>query len=88
MSVRVETPKAGLLVLTDSYDPEWVATRNGEDVPILVTDALFRGVFVPAGRSDLVFRYRPRRFHRGAAISATTAVLGALLWFRTRSRTA
>jgi hypothetical protein len=88
ISLRVETPEAGLLVFTDSYDPEWVATRNGEDVPIHPTNALFRGVFVPAGRSDLVFRYQPRRFHRGAAISATTAVLGALLWFRTRSQTA
>jgi hypothetical protein len=88
VSVRVETAEAGLLVLTDSYDPEWVATRNGENVPIHPTDALFRGVLVPAGRSDLVFRYQPRRFHRGAAISATIAVLGALLWFRTRSQTA
>ncbi len=88
VSLRVETAEAGLLVLTDSYDPEWVATRNGEDVPIHPTDALFRGVLVPAGRSDLVFRYRPRRFHRGVAISATTAVLGALLCFRTRSQNA
>jgi hypothetical protein len=88
ISLRVETAEAGLLVLTDSYDPEWVATRNGEDVPIHPTDALFRGVLVPAGRSDLVFRYQPRRFQLGAAISATTAVLGALLWFRTRSQNA
>jgi uncharacterized membrane protein YfhO len=80
--VRVETPEPGLLVLTDTYDPEWVATRNGETVEIHPTDGLFRGVLVPAGRSELIFRYRPRRFYWGAAISAVTAVLGSILWLR------
>jgi hypothetical protein len=84
--VRVETDRAGLVVLTDTYDPEWVVTRNGEKVRVHPTDALFRGVFVPAGRSELVFRYRPRRFHWGAAISAVTAAFGAIFWMRTRPK--
>ena len=84
--VRVETPEPGLLVLTDTYDPEWVVTRDGEAVPIHPTDGLFRGVLVPAGRSELIFRYRPRRFYWGAAISAVTAVLGSILWIRSRGR--
>jgi hypothetical protein len=84
--VRVETSEPGLLVLTDTYDPEWVATRNGKTVEIHPTDGLFRGVLVPAGPSELIFRYRPRRFYWGAAISAVTAVLGSILWIRTRGR--
>ena len=84
--VRVDSTSPGLLVLTDSYDPEWKVTRNGEDARIHPTNALFRGVFVPAGRSELIFRYRPRRFQLGAAISSVTAIFGGLLWFRTRSR--
>jgi hypothetical protein len=84
--VRVETRAPGLLVLTDTYDPDWVVTRNGEEVPALATNGLFRGVFVPAGQSELTFRYRPRPFHWGAAIGAAAVALGAFLWFRARSR--
>jgi hypothetical protein len=86
--VQVETPEPGLLVLTDSYDPEWRVTRNGQASQIYPTDALFRGVPVPAGESELIFRYEPRQFQRGVAISVVTGVLGALLWFRARSRRA
>lgn len=84
--VLVETRTPGLLVLTDSYDDDWVVERNGEEVPILPTNGLFRGVFVPDGLSELTFHYRPRHFHWGAATSAVAVVLGAFLWVHARSK--
>jgi len=84
--VRVEAGAPALLILTDSYDPDWVVTRDGETLPIVPANGLFRGVFVPSGQSELTFRYRPRHFHWGAAISVATAALGLLLWLRARSK--
>jgi hypothetical protein len=84
--VRVDAGAPGLLVLGDSYDPDWVATRNGEAVRVLPANGLFRGVAVPSGRSELAFRYRPREFHWGAAISGLTVCMAVILWVRSRSK--
>jgi hypothetical protein len=85
--VRVDAGEPGLLVLGDSYDDDWIATLNDAVVPVLPTNGLFRGVAIPAGRSELTFRYRPRHFHWGAAISVLTIALAAMLWFRAPSTT-
>jgi len=84
--LRVQSPEAGLLVLTDSFDPEWRASAGGEAVPVHPTDALFRGVPVPAGESEVVFRYVPRSFHLGVALSALGVVLWTALWFQPQVR--
>ncbi len=84
--VRVDAGAPGLLVLGDSYDPDWVVTRNGEAVPVLPANGMFRGVAVPSGQSELIFRYRARQFHWGAAISALTAGIAVSVWVRARSK--
>jgi hypothetical protein len=48
------------LVLTDLYLPGWHATIDGNPVPIYRTDAVGRGIFVPAGSHHVEFCYRPR----------------------------
>jgi hypothetical protein len=78
--VRVETTQPGLVVLADSYDPDWVVTLDGEPATIEPTDGIFRGVYVPAGSSELVFSYRPRAFYLGATISGCTLAVGMWLW--------
>lgn len=80
--VRARSEGPGLLVLTDSWDPDWSATRDGESVRIHPTDALFRGVPLPGGESEVVFRYRPRSVYAGAAISAAALCAFALAWRR------
>jgi len=82
VDVRVDAAAPGLLVFGDSYDSDWVATRDGEAVAVLPTNGLFRGVAVPGGRSELTFRYRPRAFQWGAAISVLTACGVVILWRR------
>jgi len=70
---------------TDAWDAEWTATRNGEPAAIVPTDGLFRGVVVPEGSSEIVFRYVPASFHRGLLLSiVASGVWGVLLW-RTRA---
>ncbi len=60
----------GLVVLADTYHPGWQVEVDGEPVEILPTNHLFRGVVVPAGEHEIVFRYRPSSVRLGAGLSA------------------
>jgi hypothetical protein len=75
--------RPGLVVLTDRYDNGWtahVATGGGEttEAPILRTNLVFRGVYLPAGKNTVEFRYRPISYVRGAWISGVSWALLAL----------
>jgi hypothetical protein len=80
--VRVEASAPGFLVVADQLYPGWEATIDGRPAPIRRGDFAFRLVAVPAGTSEVRFRYRPRSLVVGAAVSAATllAVLVAVLW--------
>jgi hypothetical protein len=76
IEVALSTP--GLVVLSDTYSPGWVAIMRSADeeqavqqeVPIYRTNRVFRGVVAPAGRHLLTYEYRPASYYRGAAVSA------------------
>ena len=74
--IGVNAARGGLLVLGDAYYPGWEATVNGEPAEIVRANGLFRGVFVPEGRHEVAFRYRPLSIRGGLLISA----LGVVLW--------
>lgn len=75
----VEAEKADRLVLTDLDDKGWSVRINGLETDGVLVDSLFRGVDVPAGRSEVVWRYRPRSLEMGAAVSCLTLTI-LLLW--------
>ncbi len=85
---RTESTEAGLLFLSESYDPGWVAEVDGARTPIYRANYAFRAVPVPAGEHQVVFRYRPRSLTRGAVASLVfLGVYGVLLgtgWPRRR----
>ena len=56
--------------------PGWQAEVNGEQVEIFATNALFRGVPVPAGESEVIFSYKPTNWQTGLRFS----LAGVLLW--------
>jgi hypothetical protein len=87
--VRAEAAAPSWLVLTDSFDPGWTATRasamgDREPVEILPADGLFRAIPLPAGTWEVEFRYRARGFRLGAVIGAATLVLA--FWLARRWR--
>jgi hypothetical protein len=89
--VRIEAESAAraLLVLNDSNFPGWRAYVNGQSAPILSANYLFRGVVVPSGKSMVEFRYEPRSFQAGLALSlAAFTVLVGLIWRERRNRRA
>lgn len=71
--IRTEADHDGLLVLTDSFYPGWVAEIDGHTTPILRTNFLFRGVVVPAGQHVVTFAFRPWTLVFGAVISVFTS---------------
>ena len=85
--IAAELAAPGWVVLADSEHPGWVATVDGKGTPILRADCALRAVTVPAGRHDIVFRYRPASLIYGRLVSSLCAFLLAigmvLAWRRT-----
>ena len=65
----VETSAAGYLVLTDTDYPGWEAKVDGQRMPIYRANLMCRAIKLEQGRHQVEFRYRPRVFYAGAAIS-------------------
>jgi hypothetical protein len=83
--IDVHAPCAATLVLTDSYDPGWIATINGQPTPVLPADVAFRSVAVPEGQSRVVFRYEPLRGSPLPYLSGFALIIIMVLVFVGRS---
>jgi hypothetical protein len=59
ISVTVVSTGCGYLVLNDVWQRWWTAEVNGEPVPILEANGLFRAVAVPDGEAVVTFRFAP-----------------------------
>ena len=79
-TITTQADGGRLLVLTDTHYPGWVATVDGAPAEILRANYAFRAVFVPAGRHEVEFTYRPASVRWGASISAV-ALLCLILLF-------
>ena len=49
--------RAGIVVLTDSWNPNWTATLDGRTVPVGMVDVAFRGIAVEAGKHEIIYTY-------------------------------
>jgi uncharacterized membrane protein YfhO len=58
LEVAVEAERAGLLVLNDVHTTGWTAEVDGAPAEVVPANYLARGVWVPAGRHRVLFRYR------------------------------
>jgi Bacterial membrane protein YfhO len=87
VEIEVALARPGLVVLSDTHAPGWVALLQSaeedqavqQEVRIHRANRVFRGVVVPAGRHLLTFEYRPATFYRGAAVSACSWLAMILL---------
>ena len=73
--VQVENAQPGILILSDTYAPGWHAAVDGQEVPILKTNGLFRGIALGAGKHTVSFEYKPLSVIAGAIISAVTVLI-------------
>jgi hypothetical protein len=77
--IDAESDVAGYLVLADLWYPGWECTVDGEAVPVRRANYVFRAVELPAGRHEVVFRFKPESYRLGRWVSATAlAVVAAV----------
>ena len=79
--VRIRTNSAtpAVLVLSDSWHPNWRARIDGAETTVGLVNMAFRGVVIPPGSHHIEFRYRPKTLTFGLWISTLTFMtLGAL----------
>ncbi len=76
---RAATDAPAYLVFAETWFPGWSATVNGAPAPILRANLAFQAVALPAGVSEVVFRYRISHFEVGAAISVGTLIAALAL---------
>ncbi len=74
IEIAVETAVNTVLTLHESWYPGWEVEVDGQRMPLLRTDVLFRGVEVPAGAKRVIFTYRPLSLENLTA--ALNGVLG------------
>jgi hypothetical protein len=90
LEIEVETPVAGMLVLSDPYYSGWQAEVDGQPVEILRANYAFRAVAVPSGIHRVTMAFRPATWRVGLVITLSTLLLllavGAVLVWRRRVR--
>ncbi len=75
IEINVQNQQLALLVVNDLFYPGWRAQIRSDggpwySRPILRTNRVMRGVWLPAGRHRVRMDYRPASFYRGAALSS------------------
>jgi hypothetical protein len=78
IGVKTKTTRPGLLVLSEIDYPGWQAYVNGKKAEIYRTDGILRGVFIEPGTHTVTFRYFPRSFKIGLALTSMTLTIFAL----------
>jgi len=74
VTIATSADSEAILVLADSYYPGWKAFVDGREEIIRRANLFFRAVPLPAGNHTVEFRYEPRSFTIGLAISSVALV--------------
>jgi hypothetical protein len=80
VAVVVHVAGPGFLTMSDSFYPGWRATVGGHPAAVLRANHAFRAVAVPAGDSEVSFRFEPASVRLGLFLSllAATVILAGL----------
>ena len=75
ITLTASSDAPGLVMVSDTYDPNWHAYVDGEPVDLYVADHALRAVPMPAGERTIELRYEPRALSFGIGISLGTVAL-------------
>jgi hypothetical protein len=78
IDMQVEAPRAGYLVLSETWYPGWSAKVNGQNAPIEQVNGVLRAVPVPAGVAEVQLRYWPSSWTWGLIMAAGGLALVAM----------
>jgi hypothetical protein len=80
IDIQVQTPRPGVLVLSDAYYPGWRASIDEQSTQVLRVNHALRGIYLPAGSHSVTFLFRPIVFYAGfATTSVATLVIVAII---------
>ena len=81
ITIDVQTPRTGLLTLSEIYYPEWKAKVDGAGVPLYRADYALRAIPVTPGHHNVTCYYDPETFRKGLHISLVALALTIALGF-------
>ena len=82
--LKVQTPTAGFLVLSEIYYPGWYAEIDKKKVKVLRGNYLFRVIPIKPGFHNIRLFFRPFSFRIGVIISVITVVILISIYFYTK----
>ena len=75
LMMEVDSSTPTVLVVSEIFYPGWVATVDGRQTEILLTDYLLRGLSLPAGQHKIEMHYTAMAARTGAIISGCALLL-------------
>jgi Bacterial membrane protein YfhO len=81
VSLLVNLPCRGMVILGDTYGPGWTATVDGQTTRVAEAYTFLRGVAVDVGRHRVELRYRPKSVYLGVALTGLGALAAIALHF-------
>jgi hypothetical protein len=79
LTIAVDAPEGGILVVADTYFPGWEAEIDETSTRIYRANMAFRAVVVSPGTHTVRMIYKPRSFAIGSAISGGAVAISAML---------
>lgn len=80
IEMEATTNQKRILVLLDSYYPDWKAAVDGKDVPVIGANYVYRAIELPLGHHRISVYYQPKSFSRGLYLSLGTILVWLLSW--------
>lgn len=84
VEIPVQNAEDGLLVLADQNYPGWNVSVDGESGRICTVNGFMRGVFLNAGKHEVVFSYEPQSLKLALVIFVLGVSLAVYLGFQSR----
>ena len=76
ITLEIKSQTWGLLVLSEIYyEPGWKASVNGLDTKIYQTNHILRSIYLPEGKSNVVFKYNDLVFKRSRMLSRISLLI-------------
>lgn len=81
MEFKYTSDSREFLVIADSWHPNWRATINGQNSPILKTNGVFKGILLPSGEGTVHLFFDNSLYTPGIWISVIAWILFLSTWW-------